>query len=57
MFNYIMVNHFITVDPFTNYRLFMKLIQNKDKLYLTDIQQLIDKRLLELKSSKIYSRG
>ena len=49
MFNYIMVNHFITVDPFTNYRLFMKLIQNKDKLYLTDIQKLIDKRLLELK--------
>jgi hypothetical protein len=49
MFNYIMVNHFITVDPFNNYRLFMKLIRNKDKIFLTDIQKLIDKRLLELK--------
>lgn len=51
-----MIDPFITIDPFTKYRLFLKLIQNKDKLYLTDIQKLIDKRLLELRSSKINSR-
>ena len=49
-----MVNSFQSIDPFFNrspefiYNKFCKLIQNKDKQFLLYVQQLIEKRLIEL---------
>jgi hypothetical protein len=42
---------FEKIDPFSKnnkVNLFLKLIQNKDKLFLIKIQQLINQRLIEL---------
>ena len=51
MFNYIMDNPFVILDPINKYELFKKLIQNKDKKFLIAIQELINIRICELKQN------
>ena len=49
-----MINYFQSIDPFINkspesiFNKFHKLIQKKDKQFLLYVQQLIEKRLIEL---------
>lgn len=43
-----MYNPFIVLDPINKYELFKRLIQNKDIKFLIMVQELINKRLIEL---------
>ena len=48
MFNYIMDNPFLTLDPINKYELFKRLIKDKDKKFLIIVQEIIKQRLYEI---------